>query len=92
MENENISKMNLAFLLSAGLFLVILTIVLAFGQNILGDFKNSFDVNSSEYNGTIKGQEGLTTIQSKTPLIALIVVIIVIIGLLLGLLRTKSGE
>ena len=85
------AKANLAFLLSAGLFLVILTIVLAFGQNILGDFKTSFTVNSSEYNGTVKGQEGLTTIQNKTPLIALIVVVIVIIALLLGLLKARAG-
>ena len=126
------SKMSMGFLLSAGLFLVILTIILAFGQNLIGDFQNTascsgtvddnqcngcasgFIYNSTgnichqatnisntstvlyigdeAFNGSLKGQEGLTTIQSKTPLIALIVVVIVIIGLLLGIMKAKGGE
>jgi hypothetical protein len=69
-------------LLPIGVTLVVVTIVLAFGLQILGDVKSDMTANSAQANATQKGIEGLAKIPDKMPLIATVVVAVVIIGIL----------
>lgn len=73
-----------AFLLTAGISLVVLSIVLAFGQNILNSFKTSFTSGTYEYNTTVAGQVGMDNIAQKQGLLGLVIVVIAIIGLLIS--------
>jgi len=69
-------------LLPIGVTLVVVTIVLAFGLQILGDIKGDMTASSYEANATQDGIEGLAKIPEKLPLIASVVVAVVIIGIL----------
>ena len=74
-------------LLPIGVTLVVVTIVLAFGLQILGDIKGDMTASSYEANATADGIEGLAKIPAKLPLIASVVVAVVIIGILVKYFR-----
>jgi len=69
-----------------GVAFVIIAIVLSFGSTILADLKTDTVTrtgeNSTAYNATVNGLEGLEEFSSWLPTLALIVVAAVIIGII----------
>ena len=54
--------------------IVVIAVVIAFGQKILSDISTGFTANTSEYNSTAKGKEGLGKFSDYLPTIAIVLV------------------
>lgn len=70
-------------LVGVGVAFVVVGLVLAFGQSIMGDIKADFTTDSLEYNSTNSAQLGVAKISTKLPLIGTVIVAVLIIGLLI---------
>lgn len=78
-------------LVGVGVAFVVVAIVLAFGQSILADIKGDFTADTLEYNSTVSGQEAVSKMSSKLPLVATIIIAVIIIGLLIaGFMRGQQ--
>lgn len=74
--------MNVGDLLPVGITLVVVTVALAFGLQVLGDIKSSMTSNSAEFNATADGISGLSKLTGKLPTIGLVLAAVVIISIL----------
>ena len=76
--------MNLEFLLTAGITLVVVGIALAFGLQVQGEVQAQMTADSSEYNATQDAIDGVAALTGQMPTIGLIVAAVIIIGLLIS--------
>jgi hypothetical protein len=76
------NKMNVGDLLPIGITLVVVTVALAFGLQVLGDIKGDMTANSAEANATSDGITGLSKLTGKLPTIGLVLAAVVVIGIL----------
>ena len=74
--------MNVGDLLPVGITLVVVTVALAFGLQVLGDLKADMTAGSWEANGTQDGIVGLSKLTGKLPTIGLVLAAVVIIAIL----------
>ena len=74
--------MDVGDLLPVGITLVVVTVALAFGLQVLGDIKGDMTANSAEANATADGITGLSKLTSKLPTIGLVLAAVVIIAIL----------
>jgi ABC-type phosphate transport system permease subunit len=74
-----------AGLIGGGIAVVIVVMVVAFGQQFLTTAGTNFAPGSAAANSTQAGITGLSTFTSNIGLIALAVVLVAVIGLLIGL-------
>lgn len=64
--------------------LVVAAIVIALGLNILGETRDEFTANTSEYNATSDAIDGVAKLSDKLPLIGLAVAAVIVIGVIIG--------
>ena len=62
---------------------VVVAIIIAMGSEILGQVRGQQNVNTSEYNITTKGIEGVETFGEWLPTIAVVVAAAVVIGVII---------
>ena len=74
--------MEVGDLLPLGITLVVVTVALAFGLQVLGDIKDDMTTNSAEANATQDGILGLSKLTGKLPTIGLVIAAVVIIAIL----------
>lgn len=74
--------MNVGDLLPVGITLVVVTVALAFGLQVLGDVKGDMTAGSYEANATNDGIVGLSKLTGKLPTIGLVLAAVVIIAIL----------
>ncbi len=74
----------LAALVYGAIAVLVVVMVVAFGQQFLVTTQGSFTTNSAAFNSTTQGITGLGTFSSNIGTIALALVLLVIIGLLIG--------
>lgn len=74
--------MEVGDLLPLGITLVVVTVALAFGLQVLGDIKTDMTTNSAEANATQDGITGLSKLTDKLPTIGLVIAAVVIIAIL----------
>lgn len=74
--------MELGSLLPIGITLVVVTVALAFGLQVLGDIQDDMTASSAEANATADGIEGLSKLTGKLPTIGLVVAAVIIIAIL----------
>ena len=86
---RTVSKFQIQDLLPIGMTLVVLGISLAYGLQVMGDVQDDMTVNSTEYNATADAVEGVSTLPSKLPTIATVIVAAVIIGILVTYLARQ---
>ena len=75
----------LSSLAGIGITFVVVAIVLSFGSTILGELRDDAEAkgdNTTAYNATTAGLEGLTEFADWLPTLALIIVAAVIIGII----------
>lgn len=71
---QEVAKMQLGDLAGYAVVIVVIAVVIAFGQKILTDVGAGFTVNTSEANSTAKGKEGLGKFSEYLPTIAIVLV------------------
>lgn len=71
---------------------VVLVITTAIGGSVLQGVQGSQTVNSSAFNATKDGVNGVLNFSSQMPVVGTILAAVVIIGLLLGAFVMKNGE
>lgn len=69
---------------AAVVVLVVIAVILGVAGTILDKIQETQVINSTSFNATADGLEGITTFSSFQPTIAVIVVAVIVIGLLLG--------
>ena len=69
---------------AAVVILVVIAVILGVAGTILDKVQDTQVINSTSFNATRDGLEGITTFSSFQPTIAVIVVAVLVIGLLLG--------
>lgn len=74
--------MEVGDLLPLGITLVVVTVALAFGLQVLGDIQDDMTASSYEANGTRDGILGLSKLTGKLPTIGLVIAAVVIIAIL----------
>ena len=79
-------------IVSVAIILVVIAIVMAVGQQLLGDTAAGFTANTYEKNATISMQAGLDKISQKFPLIGTVVVLVIVIALLFGVFAYIQGR
>jgi len=75
-------KFNVGELLTIGMTLVVLTIGIAYGLNILGDIEDDMTASSAEANATSDGITAIAKIPAKLGIIVTIILAAVVIGIL----------
>jgi len=91
-EQSYIAKFDIQDLLPIALTLVVLGIALSYGLNVVADVRDTFTVNTSEYNATRDTVVAVAKIPDKLGLIVTIIVAAVIIGILLRYLFVRYGR
>jgi hypothetical protein len=81
-KDNEVAEFEIGDLLPIGMTLVVLTIGLAYGLQVLGDVKSDMTENSVESNATGEGIEGLAKIPNKLPMIVTVIIAAVVIGIL----------
>lgn len=71
-------------LIPAAIILIVIAIVLAFGALTLSKVQDQMTINSTEYNATASGLEGLDTAADFQPTLAIVVIAAIIIGVLIA--------
>jgi len=83
------SRFELGGLQTLAITLVIITIVVAVGLQILADQKSDMTSGTLEYNATAQGLEAVAKIPDKLPMIVGVVLGIVVISIVIGYFATK---
>jgi hypothetical protein len=71
-------------LIGLGLGIVVLSIILAVGAQVLGETRDDMTANSTEYNITAKGLTNVTKVNDKVGTIVTVAVLGVILSILIG--------
>ena len=87
MENKEVAKIDLKDLLPLGVMLVVLALVLGFGQQILGDTKDEFEDGSEEHTAINDSQDALGNVSEKLGTVTTIIMAAVVIGVVLRFFR-----
>lgn len=83
--------MTVAALGGLALAIVVAAIVISMGSEILSQLQDTQTANTTAYNVTGKGLEGMSTFGNWIPLIALIVVASIVIGVIVTYLGRSAG-
>ena len=76
-------------LLGVGFTIIVLTIGLAYGLDVLGDVRDDMTADTAEYNATQDGITAVAKIPAKLGLIVTVVIAAVIIGILVTYLWVR---
>lgn len=81
-KEQHISKYQVGDLANMAVVLVVVAVIIAFGQKILTDVGTGFTANTYEANSTSKGKEGLGKFSDYLPTVAIVIVAGILIGIL----------
>ena len=91
METKQKAQFDIKDILAISMTLVVTTIGIAYGLEVLGDIKGEMTVNSSEYNATDDGMKALAKIPAKLPMIVTVILAAIIIGILVRYLWVRNS-
>ena len=83
------AKFTIGELLGVGFTIIVLSIGIAYGLEVMGDVRDDMTADTLEYNATQDGMEGVAKIPEKIPMIVTVVIASTIIGILLTYLWGK---